>query len=131
MRKSKREKEKEAAEAKRKEEEANAAKLYAEFLDSFEGEDVGRRKSGSGFVKAGQDTAYNPIPSSSSRGREPPRAPRVFEEEEAVSYCMLPYNNLLSIAFSPLPLLRPSLEPKESVLWTLSLKRSRGKFPQL
>ncbi|KAK7687013.1 hypothetical protein QCA50_009512 [Cerrena zonata] len=49
VRKSKREKEKEAAEAKRKEEEANAAKLYAEFLDAFEGEDLERRKAGSGL----------------------------------------------------------------------------------
>ena len=58
VRKSRKEKEAEAAEAKRKEEEESAARVYAEYLDAFEGEDTGR-KSGSGFVPAGSRTAYN------------------------------------------------------------------------
>lgn len=70
MRKSKREKEKEAAEAKRKEEEENAAKAYAEFLQTFQGEDVDRRKAGSSFVKAGQEALYAP---STKSGPEPSR----------------------------------------------------------
>ncbi|KIM91881.1 hypothetical protein PILCRDRAFT_94104 [Piloderma croceum F 1598] len=53
VRKSRREKEKEAAEAKAREEEEHAAKAYAEFLDAFEGQDVGKKKDGSNFVKAG------------------------------------------------------------------------------
>ncbi|KAF9010504.1 hypothetical protein BDQ17DRAFT_1387745 [Cyathus striatus] len=60
VRKSKREKEQEAAEAKKREEEANAAKAYAEFLDAFEGEDASRRKTGAGFVKAGDKKSYLP-----------------------------------------------------------------------
>lgn len=60
MRKSKREKEREAAEAKRKEEEENAAKAYQEFLQAFQGEDVDRRKAGAAFVKAGQEAVYAP-----------------------------------------------------------------------
>ncbi|KAG7446304.1 uncharacterized protein BT62DRAFT_109685 [Guyanagaster necrorhizus] len=50
LKKSRREKEQEAAEAKKREEEVNAAKAYAEFLDAFEGDD---RKTRSTFVKAG------------------------------------------------------------------------------
>ncbi|KAF9051132.1 hypothetical protein BDZ89DRAFT_1154041 [Hymenopellis radicata] len=50
VRKSRREKEQEAAEAKKREEEADAAKAYAEFLDAFEGDG---RKSAATFVKAG------------------------------------------------------------------------------
>ncbi|KAI8993033.1 hypothetical protein BD414DRAFT_514089 [Trametes punicea] len=60
VRKSKREKEKEAAEAKRREEEEQAAKAYAEFLDAFQGEGVERRKGVSTFVKAGQEATYAP-----------------------------------------------------------------------
>ncbi|KAF8639532.1 hypothetical protein AX17_001437 [Amanita inopinata Kibby_2008] len=76
VRKSRREKELEAAEAKKREEEANAAKAYAEFLDAFEGEDVGRRKTGSTFVKStseGSKTAYNP-------GKAFEKPSRTFEE---------------------------------------------------
>jgi len=51
VKKSRREKEQEAAEAKKREEEANAAKAYAEFLDAFEGEDVGKKNATSSFVK--------------------------------------------------------------------------------
>lgn len=62
VRKSKREKELEAAEAKRKEEEESAAKAYAEFLDTFEGGGGGEssRRAGSAFVRADTKTAYNP-----------------------------------------------------------------------
>jgi U2-associated protein SR140 len=42
VRKSRREKEQEAAEIKKREEEADAAKAYAEFIDAFEGEDANR-----------------------------------------------------------------------------------------
>ena len=60
MRKSKREKEKEAAEAKRREEEENAAKAYAEFIHAFQGEEVERKKTAASFVKAGQEAVYAP-----------------------------------------------------------------------
>ncbi|KAF8070642.1 hypothetical protein FPV67DRAFT_1561398 [Lyophyllum atratum] len=56
VRKSRKEKEQEAAEAKKREEEANAAKAYAEFIDAFEGEDVGRKKGGTSFVKASTES---------------------------------------------------------------------------
>ncbi|EKM54545.1 uncharacterized protein PHACADRAFT_185461 [Phanerochaete carnosa HHB-10118-sp] len=71
LRKSKREKEKEAAEAKRREEEENAVKAYAEFIQAFQGEDVDRRKAGSSFVKAGKEVVYAP---SAKSGPEPSRA---------------------------------------------------------
>ena len=58
MRKSRREKEKEAAEAKARSEEERAALAYSEFLDAFEGEDAGKKKTG--FVKAESKTAYTP-----------------------------------------------------------------------
>lgn len=77
VRKSKREREKEAAEAKRKEEEADAARIYAEFLNAFEGEEADRKKGGSMFVKSGQEAVYTP-------SAKPPRAPRMFEETAAV-----------------------------------------------
>jgi U2-associated protein SR140 len=61
VRKSRREKEQEAAEAKKREEEEHAAKAYAEFLDAFQGDDAARRKRAT-FVKAGSDgTEYNPL----------------------------------------------------------------------
>jgi U2-associated protein SR140 len=62
VRKSKREKEKEAADAKRKEEEEHAARAYAEFLDEFESEDVGKKKTAS-FVKSSTESkaAYYPL----------------------------------------------------------------------
>ncbi|KAF5380455.1 hypothetical protein D9615_004596 [Tricholomella constricta] len=62
VRKSRREKDQEAAEAKKREEEVNAAKAYAEFIDAFEGDEVGRKKGGTSFVKASTDSkaAYAP-----------------------------------------------------------------------
>lgn len=56
MRKSRREKEQEAAEAKKREEEASAAKAYAEFIHAFEGEDASKKKAGSNFVKASTES---------------------------------------------------------------------------
>ncbi|THG99514.1 hypothetical protein EW026_g2840 [Hermanssonia centrifuga] len=82
VRKSKREKEKEAADAKRREEEENAAKAYAEFLDAFQGEEAERKKAGSAFVKSGQEALYQPA--AKPRG-EPSRTARMFEEDEAPS----------------------------------------------
>jgi U2-associated protein SR140 len=68
VRKSRREKDQEAAIAKKREEEANAAQAYAEFLDAFEGEEVARKKAGSGFVKADSKMVYAPsVPSSERR----------------------------------------------------------------
>ncbi|KAJ3748968.1 hypothetical protein DFH05DRAFT_1591422 [Lentinula detonsa] len=58
-RKSRREREQEVAEAKKREEEVNAAKAYAEFIDAFEGDDVGRKSSGN-FVKAESGSKYMP-----------------------------------------------------------------------
>ncbi|KAG1734693.1 uncharacterized protein EDB91DRAFT_582463 [Suillus paluster] len=62
VRKSRREKEKEAADAKKREEEESAAKAYADFIDAFEGESVDKRKAGSGFVRASDGTkvSYQP-----------------------------------------------------------------------
>ncbi|KDR75233.1 hypothetical protein GALMADRAFT_98532 [Galerina marginata CBS 339.88] len=73
VRKSRREKEQEVADAKKKEEEANAAQAYAEFLDAFEGEEVNKRRTGSAFVKADSNMAYVPSMPASDR-RPPPRS---------------------------------------------------------
>ncbi|KAF7361714.1 hypothetical protein MVEN_00515100 [Mycena venus] len=67
VRKSRREKEQEAAEAKKREEEADAAKAYAEFLDTFD-TDHSARKSTSNFVKADSKSAYVPASKDFSEG---------------------------------------------------------------
>ncbi|PPQ77187.1 hypothetical protein CVT25_011033 [Psilocybe cyanescens] len=67
VRKSRREKEQEAADAKKREEEANAAQVYAEYVNAFEGEEVSRRTAGSAFVRADSKTTYAPSVSSSER----------------------------------------------------------------
>ncbi|OAX41078.1 hypothetical protein K503DRAFT_547839 [Rhizopogon vinicolor AM-OR11-026] len=86
VRKSRREKEKEAADAKKREEEESAAKAYADFIDAFEGESVDKRKAGSGFVRAsdGAKVSY-PTPvrgsaESSSRSR-----PVLYNEDESTA----------------------------------------------
>lgn len=80
MRKSKREKDKEAAEAKKRfaygaitssidhtsfffdrEEEQEAARAYAEFVDAFDADGASRNKRGA-FVKAGHEEVYTPAP---------------------------------------------------------------------
>ena len=71
MRKSRREKEQEAAEVKKREEEASAAQAYAEFLDAFEGEEVNKKKGGSGFVRAESNLAYAPSVAPSERHHRP------------------------------------------------------------
>jgi len=69
LRKTRREKEQEAADAKKREEEASAAQAYAEFLNAFEGEGVNRRKTGSGFVGAESKAAYIPSMPASDRAK--------------------------------------------------------------
>jgi len=63
---------------KKREEEESAAKAYAEFLDAFEGEDAGKNKTGSNFVKASTEsqTAYVPALKHISEG--PVRSSRAF-----------------------------------------------------
>lgn len=99
LRKSKREKEKEAAEAKRKEEEENAAKAYAEFLHTFQGEDADRRKPGAAFVKAGQEPAHI----SSRSGGESSRGAQMFMSNSGVRYPLKVRNNVRSQKRSPRP----------------------------
>ncbi|TFY64109.1 hypothetical protein EVJ58_g2837 [Rhodofomes roseus] len=74
VRKSKREKEKEAAEAKRRDEEENAARAYAEFLDAFQGEAAERKKGGAAFVKAGESSSYAPAVRGKGAGSQGMRA---------------------------------------------------------
>lgn len=69
LRKSRREKEQDAADAKKKEEEENAAQAYAEFLDAFEGQDVEKKKAGPGFVKADSRAAYIPLMPAADRAK--------------------------------------------------------------
>jgi U2-associated protein SR140 len=69
LRKTRREREQEAADAKKREEEASAAQAYAEFLNAFEGEDVSRRKTGSGFVRADSKAAYIPLMPAADRAK--------------------------------------------------------------
>ena len=86
MKKSKREKEREAAEAKRKMEEEHAAKAYAEFLDAFDADDSAparRSAKSSTFVRSSRDsgTAYAPSGPSRSEARSEAhsRSMRAFE----------------------------------------------------
>jgi U2-associated protein SR140 len=99
VKKSRREKAKDAAEARKREEEENAARAYAEFLDEFEGEDVGRRKSGSAFVKAstGSNAPYvypskNKVESSSRSSGHPrvSRSHHLFKHSHEGSHCEKP-----------------------------------------
>lgn len=127
MRKSRREKEKEAAEAKKKEEEENAAKAYAEFLDAFEAEDVGRRKAGSAFVRASGDSRAKELyqPSFKSPSDAAPKTANAFREEIDDVCGIIILQILLHDVPSPRhPLLH--LSPKESVPWMLSSRKLRG-----
>ncbi|CAA7261671.1 unnamed protein product [Cyclocybe aegerita] len=83
VRKSRREKEQEAADAKRREEEAEAAQAYADFLDAFEGEDVSKRKTGSGFVRADTKMSYAPsMPAADRRAAPRSLSPASTEQAE-------------------------------------------------
>lgn len=98
MRKSRREKEKEAADAKAREEEEDAAKAYAEFLDEFDDKGAGKKKSGLNFVNATDRTVYSPaLKDNQSSG--PPRPPRAFDS--AVSDIMINYFEVLKCSPKP------------------------------
>lgn len=73
VRKSRREKEQEAADAKRREEEANAAQAYAEFLVEFEGGEGMGQRVGASFVKAESKIAYAPSVQVPDRRLQPTR----------------------------------------------------------
>ncbi|KAG8784353.1 hypothetical protein FRC12_018778 [Ceratobasidium sp. 428] len=62
IRKSKREKDRDAAEAKKREEEEQVTQAYAEFVDAFDSETPRSRPRGGGnaFVRAGGEGAYKP-----------------------------------------------------------------------
>ncbi|KAG8687090.1 hypothetical protein FRC09_013708 [Ceratobasidium sp. 395] len=62
IRKSKREKDREAAEAKKREEQEQVTQAYAEFVDAFDSETPRSRPRGGGnaFVRAGGEGAYKP-----------------------------------------------------------------------
>lgn len=115
MRKSRREKEQEAAEAKKREEEASAAQAYAEFVDAFEGEDVIKRKAGSAFVRADSSVAYTP--SVSVQGRH--IKPRV----SSIAPRPLFFSDLSSLRH----LLHLRLaNQRGNAQWMLSLKKSKS-----
>lgn len=125
VRKSRREKEQEAAEVKKREEEANAAKAYAEFIDAFEGEDVGRKKTTSNFVKASTEsrTAYTALDK-----KLPERQAHAGASMNRVCCCnplqVYPTDSLGKSHLLRLRILHQS--PKGNVPWTPSWKKSRG-----
>lgn len=85
MKKSKREKEREAADAKRKAEEEHAAKAYAEFLDAFDADDSAparRSAKSSAFVRSSRDSGTAYTPSGPSRSDAPSRSMRAFEQSK-------------------------------------------------
>ena len=126
MRKSKREKEKEAAEAKRREEEANAAKAYAEFIDAFDTDGVNQKKGSSAFVRGGQGSAYSP---SARAGAGPSRAPQMFEEDSTVCPKLLyEARHQCSYLFSLRLLLRMHRNLRGNERWTPSWRRLKGLF---
>ncbi|KAH8107897.1 hypothetical protein BXZ70DRAFT_20103 [Cristinia sonorae] len=85
LRKSKREKEREAAEAKRKEEEANAAKAYAEFVNAFDTDGVASaQKEKNMFVTSGQGNTYAPVTrAGAGPSKGPQTSARMFEDNSA------------------------------------------------
>jgi U2-associated protein SR140 len=85
VKKSRREKEKDAALAKKREEEENAARAYAEFLDEFDAENTGRRKQGSNFVRASTDPKGAYQPPVHARPDAPSRPSRMVDHHIAVS----------------------------------------------
>lgn len=91
MRKSRREKEQEVAEAKQREEEANAAKAYAEFLDAFEGEDVAKRRPGGNFVKSSVESGAAYVPSIQAHQEPQPRRTRPSETEFSRQVCFFKF----------------------------------------
>ena len=87
VKKSKREKERDAAEAKRREEEEQAAKAYAEFLDAFEADDgagapARRSAKSSSFVRSSKDSGAAYTPSGPSRPEAHTRPMRAFEDSK-------------------------------------------------
>ncbi|KAI0051920.1 hypothetical protein FA95DRAFT_1580392 [Auriscalpium vulgare] len=83
VKKSRREKEKDAADAKKREEEENAANVYAEFLDAFDAEDGSKRSTKGAFVRSATGAAYTPAFQSRSEG--PSRSSRAFEPSQSPS----------------------------------------------
>ena len=120
MRKTRKEKEAEAAEAKRLEEEENAAKAYAEFLETFEGKESSRR-GGANFVRADTKATYNPLAESS----QVPPSTNVFQRVRTGSFASR--GRLLTTPpFSLLLLPAMRRGQKESVRWIRSWKKSNG-----
>ena len=79
VRKSRREKEQEAADAKRREEEVNAAQAYADFLVEFEGREGMGQRGGASFVRAESKVAYAPSVQASERRPQPTRVCPFFD----------------------------------------------------
>ena len=106
MKKSKREKEKEAAEAKRKMEEEHAAKAYAEFLDAFDADDnapARRSTKSSTFVRSSRDSGAAYAPSGPPRSEAHSRSMRAFEPSKvccALIGCGHPYMTAVSFSSS-------------------------------
>ncbi|KDQ21589.1 hypothetical protein BOTBODRAFT_123385 [Botryobasidium botryosum FD-172 SS1] len=83
VRKSRREKDKEAAEMKRRQEEEEAAKVYNEFLDEF---DSKGKSGGKGFVRGAEDSGAPPKQYEHSfRGREEASSSKQREDERPPS----------------------------------------------
>ncbi|KAI0266790.1 hypothetical protein BC834DRAFT_873532 [Gloeopeniophorella convolvens] len=88
VKKSRREKETEAAEAKRKEEEEKAAKAYADFVSEFDADESApsrRGGRGGGFVRSSRDSGATYAPSAPSRSEGPSRPMRAFEASRSPS----------------------------------------------
>ena len=106
VKKSKREKEKEAAEAKRREEEEHAAKAYAEFLDAFDADDnapARRSAKSSSFVRSSRDSGAAYTPSGLSRPEAHSRSMRAFEQSKvcwAITQGGHPYMTAVSVSSS-------------------------------
>jgi U2-associated protein SR140 len=92
VRKSRREKEKEAAEAKKKEEEEDAARAYAEFIETFEGEDGGK-DAGLSFVKASSETAAPYVPAFKTPTEPGSGSGRASNRERMVCLIVLPFSS--------------------------------------
>ncbi len=121
LKKSRREKEQEAAEAKKREEAANAAKAYAEFLDAFEGED---RKTHSTFVKAGTAAESGP-----TYGHPAASSERKHHGRNKVSFIVAFWWDGVFIIFSLLHRqTQLLLSPRANVQWMLFLKKLNGQY---
>ena len=123
MRKSRREKEKDAADAKRREEEENAARAYAEFVDAFEG-DGAKKKAGAGFVRSSADAGGVYAPAAKAPSGSSSRPTAMFERDAEVGALICIIGRSHIYALQDLPMAAPKKGKRAMDAFLDEIKRS-------